>query len=76
MFTSLTDNSILSYQVLEDIFKERWAEKKDPRRCLSRFYSIRREESESFQAFSDRFMKVYNAVPSNFKPPPETAQLQ
>ena len=75
-FTSLTDNSILSYQVLEDVFKERWAKKKDPRRCFSQFYSIRREESESFQEFSDRFMKVYNDIPSDFKPPPKISQLQ
>ena len=45
--TSLPDSSLLGYQNLEDAFKGKWAEKKDPRRFLSQFYSIKREESES-----------------------------
>jgi len=28
------------------------------------------------QEFSDRFMKVYNAIPAQFKPPPGSSQLQ
>ena len=50
--------------------------RKTPRKCLSQFHSMKRGESESFQEFSDRFMKVYNAIPSQFKPPLVFAQLQ
>ena len=41
---------------------------------MSQFYSIRREESESVQDFSDRFMELYNTIPPGFKPPLGTAQ--
>ena len=74
-FTNLLDSSILGYQDLEDIFGERWVEKKDPRRCLSQFDSISGEESESVQEFFNIFMKVYGAIPLEFKPPPGTSQL-
>ena len=43
---------------------------------MSQFYSIRREESESIRDLSDRFMKVYDAIPSEFKPPTGIDQLQ
>ena len=74
-FTSLPYSSISGYPALEDTFKERWKEKKDSRRFLSHFYFTRREENESVQEFSDRFMKIYNAIPYDFKPPPGVAQL-
>ena len=37
---------------------------------------MRGKESESLQVFFDRFMKVYNAIPSQFKPPIGSSQLQ
>ena len=37
---------------------------------------MKRRESESFQEFSDRFMKVYNSITAQFKPPIGSAQLQ
>ena len=37
---------------------------------------MRRRESESVQKFSDRFIKVYNAIPAQFKPPIGSAQFQ
>ena len=33
-------------------------------------------KSESVQEFSDRFIKIYNNIPSESKPPPGVAQLQ
>ena len=75
-FTSLPDSSILCYQALDDGFKERWAEKRHPRRFLAQFYSIRREESESVPEFYDGFVKVYNSIHSEFKPPHGTTELQ
>ena len=35
-----------------------------------------RRESESIQEFPDRFMKVYNDIPSQFMPPIGSIQLQ
>ena len=37
---------------------------------------MRRGESESIHEFSDRFMKTYNAIPTQFKPPVGFSQLQ
>ena len=75
-FTSLPDNSIMGYQDFEGAFKNQWAEKKDPKKCLSQFHSIRRDESEFVQKFFDRFRKVYNTIPTQVKPPASAAQLQ
>ena len=43
---------------------------------MSQYHSMRRRESESSQDFSDKFMKIYNVIPTQFKPPPSSAQLQ
>ena len=51
-FTNLPNSSIVNYQDFEYSFKEKWVETKDPRRYLSQFYSMRREESESILEFS------------------------
>ena len=39
-------------------------------------FEIKKKENESVQELSNKFMKAYNAIPSEFKPPPGTAQLQ
>ena len=36
---------------------------------------MKRKESKYFQEFYDRFMKVYNAIPAQFKPPIGSSQL-
>ena len=75
-FTNLPDHSILNYQSFEDAFKNKWVDKKNPKLYLSQYHSMRRKESESVQEFSDRFMKVYNVIPAQFKPPLGSSQLQ
>ena len=70
------DDSIQSYQEFEDHFKEKWAEQKNPKQCLSQYHSMRRRESEYVQEFSDRFIKVYNSIPTQFKTPIGSSQLQ
>ena len=61
-FTNLLNNSILNYQALEYSFKNKWEDKKDPRKCLSNFHFMKRRESEFVQEFSHRFLKAYNAI--------------
>ena len=75
-FTSIPDNSMLSYQAFEDSFKNKWADKKDPKKCLSQFNSMKMRENESVQEFYERFMKVYNAILAQFKPLSGASQLQ
>ena len=74
-YKNLPENSILSYQALEYSFKEKWEEKKNPMQYLSQYHSMKRRESEYIQDFSDEFMKVYNSIPSQFKPPIGSSQL-
>jgi len=74
-FTNLLNAYIPNYQEFKDIFKNKWEDKKNPIHYLSQYHSMRRKESESIQEFSDRFMKIYSAIPAQFKPPPGSAQL-
>ena len=73
---NLVDDSIMSYQSFEDAFKDKWEDQKNLKQYLSQYHSIRRKESESIQEFSDRFMKVHNSIPAQFKPPIGSTQLQ
>ena len=75
-FTNLPDHSILNYQAFEDSFKDKWEEKKNPKMYLSQCNSMKRKESEYVQEFSNNFIKVYNAIPAQFKPPISYSQLQ
>ena len=43
---------------------------------MLQYHSMRRKESEFVQEFSNKFMKVYNSTPTQFKPPLGSAQLQ
>ena len=72
---NITDNSILNYQSSKDFFKDKWADKKNTKQYLSQYHSMRRNESEAIQEFSDIFMKVYNAILAQFKPPTLSAQF-
>ena len=63
-FKNILDNSILNYQSSNDSFKEKWADKKNPKHYLSQYHSMRRRESESIQDLFDRFIKIYNATPT------------
>ena len=75
-FTNLPYHSILNYQSFEDAFKNKWADKKNTKLYLSQYHSMKKKDGESVQEFFDRFMKVYNAIPSHFKPPAGSSQLQ
>jgi hypothetical protein len=37
---------------------------------------MRRSPNETMQEFSARFIKVYNSIPTEVKPPPRAAQLR
>ena len=63
-FTSLHNATIVDFPAFEVLFKNKWEDKKNPCHFLSQYHSMRRKESESIQEFSDRFMKVYNAIPA------------
>ena len=74
-YKNLANDSILSYQAFEDAFKDKWANQKNPKQYLSQYHSMGRRESEFIQEFSDRFMKVYNSICAQLKPPIGSSQL-
>ena len=68
-YKNLVDDSIMSYQSFKDALKDKWANQKYPKQYLFEYHSIRRKESDFIQEFSDTFMKKYNSIPTQFKPP-------
>jgi hypothetical protein len=54
----------------------RWGDKKNPLQLLTQYNNIKISPEEIVQEFSARFMKVYNSIPMEVKPPPGAAQLR
>ena len=65
----LVDDSIMSYKSFKDALKDKWANQKYPKQYLFEYHFIRRKESDFVQEFLDTFMKMYNSIPNQFKPP-------
>ena len=71
----LVDDSIMSYKSFKDAFKDKWVDQKSPKQYLFEYHSMRRKESDYVQEFLDTFMKVYNSIAAQFKPPLGSYQL-
>jgi hypothetical protein len=75
-FKSLPAASILNFASFETLFLARWGDKKNPLQLLTQYNNIKISPNETVQEFSTRFMKVYNSIPTEVKPPPGAAQLR
>jgi hypothetical protein len=75
-FKSLPTASIPDFAAFETLFLARWGDKKNPLQLLTQYNNIKRSPSETVQEFSTRFMRVYNSIPTEVKPPPGAAQLR
>jgi hypothetical protein len=75
-FKSLPATSIPNFASFETLFLARWGDKKNPLQLLTQYNNIKRSPNETVQEFSTRFMKVYNSIPTEVKPPPRAAQLR
>ena len=71
----LVDDSIMSYKSFKDALKDKWPDQKNPKPYLFDYHSMRRKESDYVQEFLDTFMKVYNSIAAQFKPPLGSTQL-
>ena len=69
MYKKLANDSIMSYQSFKDSLKDKWVDQKNPKQYLFEYHSMRKKESDLFQEFLDTFMKVYNSITAQFKPP-------
>jgi hypothetical protein len=50
--------------------------KKNPLQILSEYESIKRSPGESVQDYCTRFNNIYNAIPTNIKPPQGLALIK
>jgi hypothetical protein len=74
-FKSLLVVSIPNFAAFETLFLSKWGEKKNPLQLLTQYNNIKISPNEIVQEFSSRFMKLYNSIPTKFKPPLGAAQL-
>jgi hypothetical protein len=70
-FKALQAASIPDFAAFETLFLARWGDKKNPLQLLTQYNNIKISPNETVQEFSTRFMKVYNSIPMEVKPPPE-----
>jgi hypothetical protein len=75
-FKALPTASIPNFASFETTFLARWGDKKNPLQLLTQYNNLKRTPSETVQEFSTRFMRVYNSIPAEVKPPPGAAQLR
>jgi hypothetical protein len=75
-FKALPTASIPNFAAFEATFLARWGDKKNPLQLLTQYNNIKRSPSETVQEFSTRFMRVYNSIPAEVKPPPGASQLR
>ena len=67
--------SIHDFQEFETTFLRKWESKKNFLQLLTQYNNLKRGFVESMQYFSTRFMKTYDFIPVDVKPPPGAAKL-
>ena len=67
-FRSLTPRSIVNSQRFEQIFLDRWEEKKKIVQMLTQYNQLKRGNHESVKKLSSRFNMIYNSLPAQCKP--------
>ena len=68
-FKALPVASIVDIVSFHHSFLNRWEVKNNPLQILSEYESIKRNQGESGQDYCTRFNNIYNAIPTNIKPP-------
>ena len=68
-FRALTPGSIGNYRVFEQMFLDRWEEKKNYAQMLTQYDQLKRGNDETIKSFSSRFNTIYNSLPVQCEPP-------
>lgn len=68
-FKTLPNASINTWEELENIFMQKWGEKKDHACFLTEFNAIKKKHNEDVTNFIKVFNNLYNNLPSDIKPP-------
>lgn len=74
-FRSLTVGSIANFQWFEDLFHRKYQEKKNHVQMLTQYNKLKRGNDETVKSFSDRFIRTYNSLPNECKPPKGMAKI-
>jgi len=75
-FKAFPANHIFDLANFQRLFNDRWERKKNLFQILSEYQNIRRAPNESVQDYCTRFNNIYNAIPTNIKPPPDLALIK
>ena len=57
------------------MFLERWDDKQSPLQVLSKYNNLKKGAFEAVHEFSNRFMILYNSIPTDIKPSPGVVKL-
>ena len=68
-FRPLTPRSIVNSRIFEQMFLDRWEEKKFFVQMITQYNQLRRGNDESIKSFSCRFNMIYNSLLVQCKPP-------
>jgi hypothetical protein len=68
-YKGLRAASVLDLTTFQRSFLDRWEVKKNPLQILSEYKNIRRNQGETVQDYCTHFNNLYNAIPTDIKPP-------
>ena len=74
-FKGLVARSFHDFQEFEIVFVRKWETMKNSLHLLTQYNNLKRGPVESLQYFSTRFMRTYDSILVDVKPPPGVAKL-
>jgi hypothetical protein len=74
-FKGLPDNHITSYDAFSNLFKRRWSRKEDGGTLGTQFNQIKKKENETVKEFISRFDRLYNQIPTDYRPTTSSVRL-
>jgi hypothetical protein len=75
-FKALPAASIPDLVAFQRSFLDRWEVKKNPLQILSEYENIKRNQGETVQDYCTHFNNLYNAIPTEIKPPQGLALIK
>lgn len=72
-FKTLPNDSIHTREALRTIFLNRWGDKKDDQYLIAEFSNLRKRKDGNVSDFNKIFMKLYNKLPDDIRPPSRVA---
>jgi hypothetical protein len=74
-FKGLPDNHITTYDDFSTLFKSRWSRKEDGGTLGTQFNQIKKKENETVREFISRFDRLYNQIPTDYRPTTSSIRL-